>query len=144
MKYTLGTAAKATGKSRTAILRAIKSGKISAPQDENGHYQIDPAELFRVYSAVTDTIEQERGATPEETPKLIEVMERERQQMQATIEDLRRRLDETEEARREAAAETRRLTLMLTHQPEKKPDPAKQETAKRPKKRGFLGMFHKT
>lgn len=118
MKYTLGTAAKATGKSRTAILRAISSGKMSAPKDENGHYQIDPAELFRVYGSVTgnstDTEEPERHATQEVTPKLIKVLE-------STIEDLRRRLDEAEEARKEAAAETRRLTLMLTHQPEPKP-----------------------
>lgn len=91
---------------------------MSAPKDENGHYQIDPAELFRVYVSVigngTDTEAPERGATQEATPKLIEVLE-------STIEDLRRRLDEAEEARKEAAAETRRLTLMLTHQPAPKP-----------------------
>jgi len=51
-------------------------------------------------------------------PGLIDILERERQQMQATIDDLHRRLDETEEARKEAAAETRRQTLMLLHQPE--------------------------
>ena len=123
MKYTLGTAAKATGKSRTAILRAIKTGKISALKDENGHYQIDPAELFRVYIAVTDNSKNgvnnagyEQSVTPDVTPKLIDILERERQQMQATINDLRRRLDEAEEARKDAAAETRRLTQMLTYQ----------------------------
>jgi hypothetical protein len=123
MKYTLGTAAKATGKSRTAILRAIKTGKISALKDENGHYQIDPAELFRVYIAVTDNSKNgvnnagyEQSVTPDVTPKLIDILERERQQMQATIDDLRRRLDEAEEARKDAAAETRRLTQMLTYQ----------------------------
>ena len=123
MKYTLGTAAKATGKSRTAILRAIKTGKISALKDENGHYQIDPAELFRVYIAVTDNSKNgvnnagyEQSVTPDVTPKLIDILERELQQMQATIDDLRRRLDEAEEARKDAAAETRRLTQMLTYQ----------------------------
>jgi DNA repair ATPase RecN len=123
MKYTLGTAAKATGKSRTAILRAIKTGKISALKDENGHYQIDPSELFRVYIAVTgnstngvNNAGYEQSVTPDVTPKLIDILERERQQMQATIDDLRRRLDEAEEARKDAAAETRRLTQMLTYQ----------------------------
>ena len=55
------------------------------------------------------------------TPGLIDILERERQQMQAAIDDLHRRLDETEAAIKEAAAETRRLTLMLLHQPEPKP-----------------------
>jgi hypothetical protein len=103
MKYTLGTAAKATGKSRTAILRAIKTGKISALKDENGYYQIDASELFRVYVAVTgnsvDSVNSagnEQGETLDVTPRLIDILERERQQMQATINDLRSRLDETE------------------------------------------------
>lgn len=49
MSYTLGEAAKATGKSKPTIQRAIKSGKISASKKEDGTYDIDPAELHRVY-----------------------------------------------------------------------------------------------
>ena len=49
MGYTLGIAAKATGKSRTTILRAIEKGKISAKKDEHNQWNIDPAELHRVY-----------------------------------------------------------------------------------------------
>ena len=33
MKHTLGTGAKATGKSRTAILRSIQKGRLSATKD---------------------------------------------------------------------------------------------------------------
>ena len=33
MSYTLGTAAKATGKSKTTIQRAIRAGKVSAEKD---------------------------------------------------------------------------------------------------------------
>jgi predicted site-specific integrase-resolvase len=51
MSYTLGTAAKATGKSRATIQRAIKNGKISARKNESGQYEIDPAEILRVYPA---------------------------------------------------------------------------------------------
>ena len=47
--YTIETAAAAVGRNKTAILRAINAGKISAGQDENGEWQIDPAELHRVY-----------------------------------------------------------------------------------------------
>src|SRR5215470_5081830 len=49
MLYTLGQAAQATGKTKTAIAEAIKKGRISATRDESGKYQIDPAELHRVY-----------------------------------------------------------------------------------------------
>jgi len=49
MKYTLGRAAKATGKSKTTIQRAVAKGLISAEKGQNGEYQIDPAELHRVF-----------------------------------------------------------------------------------------------
>lgn len=49
MAYTLGEAAKATGKSKATISKAIKSGRISAAKDEVGTFQIDPSELHRVY-----------------------------------------------------------------------------------------------
>src|SRR5450759_839665 len=47
--HTIATAAAAVGRNKTAILRAIKDGKISVAKDENGEWQIDPAELHRIY-----------------------------------------------------------------------------------------------
>ena len=47
--HTIATAAAAVGRNKTAILRAIKAGKISVAKDENGELQIDPAELHRIY-----------------------------------------------------------------------------------------------
>ncbi|MFV0514932.1 MAG: hypothetical protein ACK5MY_15080 [Jhaorihella sp.] len=61
MAYTLGEAAKATGKSKATISKAIKSGRISASKDETGTFRIDPAELHRVY---TPTVSDERKETP--------------------------------------------------------------------------------
>ena len=54
MSYTLTTAARAVGLNRTTILRAIKSGKISGAKDEHGEWQIEPAELHRVYPPVAE------------------------------------------------------------------------------------------
>ena len=51
--YTLGTAAKATGVSKTSIHRAIRKGRISATRQDDGSYIIDPAELHRVFPPVT-------------------------------------------------------------------------------------------
>ena len=53
MGYTLGEAAKATGRSKPTIQRAVKSGLISASKTEDGSYAIDPAELHRVFPPVT-------------------------------------------------------------------------------------------
>ncbi len=47
--YTIATAAAAVGRNKSAILRAVKAGKISVAKDENGEWQIDPAELHLIY-----------------------------------------------------------------------------------------------
>ena len=69
MVYTLGEAAKATGKSKATISKAIKSGRISAVKDEAGTFQIDPSELHRVYPL---TVSSERNETPNHTPRNTE------------------------------------------------------------------------
>jgi len=70
MKHTLGSAARATGVSKSTIYRAVKSGKLSAMRNEDGEYAIDPAELHRVYAPVAQRVEitgTEHHATPEDT-----------------------------------------------------------------------------
>lgn len=127
MRYTLGEAARATGKSKATIHRAVKSGKISAHRMEDGSYEIDPAELHRVFEPVSRNGSTEpdlrRNETPNETGALLrelevlrEERERERSSLQDTISDLRRRLDQSETERRETQA---KLTALLTHQAEK-------------------------
>ena len=64
MVYTLGEAAKATGKSKATISKAIKSGRISALKDETGTFRIDPSELQRVYPI---SVYGEQKETPENT-----------------------------------------------------------------------------
>jgi len=49
MKLSASQAAKEVGKSVPTITRAIKAGKLSATPLEGGGYEIDPAELFRVW-----------------------------------------------------------------------------------------------
>lgn len=104
MSYTLGTAAKATGKSKTTIHRAIKSGRISANCDESGVYKIDPSELHRVFPPFSSNSnikpEVEQSVTHGETRILqreLEVLqgerERERNQLQSTISDLQKDRD---------------------------------------------------
>jgi excisionase family DNA binding protein len=47
---TLGQAAKETGLGKSTILRAVKSGRLSATRNDDGSWHIDPSELFRVYA----------------------------------------------------------------------------------------------
>ena len=102
MSYTLGDAAKAVGKSKTTLHRAIKSGKISAIKSEDGSYSIDPSELHRVFPPVTAVIptdtflrnDTERQSNTLETLRIqLELQEKEREReralLQETIADLR-------------------------------------------------------
>jgi hypothetical protein len=49
VSYTLGDAARATGLSKSAILKALRSGKVSGTKDAHGQWCIEPCELHRVY-----------------------------------------------------------------------------------------------
>lgn len=63
--FTLGQAAKAAGVSKTTISKAIATGRISAGRNDKGVYQIQPAELFRVY---TKTGEPDGTRNRDKTP----------------------------------------------------------------------------
>ena len=63
MAYTLGEAAKATGRSKATLSKAIKNGRISAMKDDTGAFQIDASELHRVYPV---TVHSEQKSTPDE------------------------------------------------------------------------------
>ena len=102
MSYTLGDAAKAVGKSKTTLHRAIKSGRISAKKSEDGSYSIDPSELHRVFPPVTavtptDTFQRNDTEHPSNTLGTLRIQlelqekerERERALLQETIADLR-------------------------------------------------------
>jgi hypothetical protein len=55
MPYTLAQAARAIGRNKTSVLRAIKAGKVSAIRDEaTGGWLIEPAELHRLYPPAAD------------------------------------------------------------------------------------------
>jgi hypothetical protein len=121
MAYTLGEATKATGISKTSLHRAIKSGRVSATKNTLGVWEIDPAELHRVFPPAANRNSSEaqllvQDGTASETAMLRrelqlkdEERQRERVQLEGTIDDLRRRLDAE-------AEERRRLTALLTDQ----------------------------
>jgi hypothetical protein len=97
--YSLGTAAKATGKAKSSILRAIKSGRISATRTDSG-WSIDPAELHRIFPLKDNDGSEpgsgdavERDATFPEQLELF-VLKTEVRVLQATGEMLRSQVDD--------------------------------------------------
>lgn len=50
--YSLTEAAEATGMTRQGVLAAIRRGTVSAKKNAQGQWEIDPAELHRVYAPV--------------------------------------------------------------------------------------------
>jgi len=117
---TLSKAAQEVGLSKTALFNAVKSGKVSATKNERGQYLIDPAELFRVYEPVNRVnvnmnAHSEQKLTTDERILTgeIELLKQLLEQVKDERDYLRRQLENE-------AVERRKLTLMLTHQPEQK------------------------
>ena len=125
---TLNQAAKAAKKAKATLLDAIKNGRMSAPKDEFGRYQIDPAELFRVYPPdQSESGREDHERPPEktgETSTLRVTVEHLRElirQIESERDDLRARLSQSEEERRTTQA---KLTAILTDQSAKPVEPA--------------------
>jgi hypothetical protein len=49
MVFTMGQAAKESGKSKSTIWKYVNNGTLSAQKNADGTYSIDAAELFRVF-----------------------------------------------------------------------------------------------
>ena len=89
MKYSAGQAAKATGKSIPTITRAIKSGKISASRKSGGGYEIDPAELHRLFDAVTPDSDVTVTELGRETPIIPNVLQDKVKMLEEALADVR-------------------------------------------------------
>jgi len=114
MGYSLGQAAKAAGRSKTTVHRAIAGGRLSAARTESGGWSIDPAELARVFPADSsgNGLVERIGTEPpaEELAQVRADRDRFRalaEERDETIRDLRTRLDHE-------AEERRKLTAILT------------------------------
>lgn len=68
-ELSLSQAAKATGKSKSTINRAIKNGKLSATRHEDGTYSIAASELFRAFPNGTPTRSEWVDAQPRPEPE---------------------------------------------------------------------------
>lgn len=140
-------AADRVGRTKAGILKAIKTGRLSAAKGSNGEWLIEPAELFRVYqptptdsansapaySTGTTGFTVELAAVREKLATLEHERHRERGQLEAQIADLR-------EDRDRWRAQAERAALLLTDQraqAQPQPEPIS------PPRRGLRGWLHR-
>lgn len=106
MGLTIRQAAATCGKSRSTIHRALGNGKLSGQKDNDGTWSIEPSELSRVFPwdvsrdnqrDTADTPETSTGSNEAVLAVKVEMLEAQIERERDTIEDLRRRLDRSEE-----------------------------------------------
>jgi hypothetical protein len=106
MAYTLGEAAKAVGKSKATLSKAVKSGRISAVKNEDGSFSIEPVELHRVYPpALLETVASEQQETPNQTG----VNTHELIELRVKLEAAQQRITDLEEDREHWRQQANRL-----------------------------------
>jgi hypothetical protein len=116
--YTLGTAANACGLNKSTVLRAIKAGKISATRDAHGQWQIDPAEMHRVYPPIASNPEEQRSeqryAPVEHRDRTDELVA----ELRARLDDMR---NERDRARTASLRNARSPPQATSRKPRKQP-----------------------
>ena len=130
--FTLGDAARATGLSKTTISKALKSGKLSYRSKTSAGYEIDPAELMRVYpltapqpATVDDPHPQEERVTVTPEPG-DEALRAEVKMLREMVEMMKADRAELKEDRDEWRTQAQRLAIS-------------QEKAE-PMQRGWFGL----
>jgi Fe2+ or Zn2+ uptake regulation protein len=101
MSLSLREAGLQVGRSRQALLKAIKKGTLSA-EKQTGEWRIEPAELFRVYPPVA--VSSSNHPAPDTAGLQIEI----------TL--LRERIDDLVEDRDRWRAQAEHVTRLLTDQ----------------------------
>lgn len=130
MVYSLTDAAKAAGRTRQAIQASIKKGIISARKNDFGQWEIDPAELHRVYPPVNQTLSSEsktltsldssKEAQIKELQGKLEVMEQLLREVKGHSEDLKQERDDWKRQ-----ADEWRMQAKALPAPEAKPEERK-------------------
>lgn len=111
--FTLSQAARACKRSKSTLSNALETGRLSGHKNQIGNWEIEPAELFRVFPielagtgtepfrTVLENHDRTGNEQLLERLRTLEIeRERERRQLESTIEDLRQRLDQEAEERR--------------------------------------------
>ena len=117
MAVSLGVAARLCGRSKSTLSRAVQAGRLSATRRADGSYELDVAELSRVYSVSLPTgetptvasapVAMTRHATPERDPETVARLAA----MEAEIAGLKALIAEVRQSRDDWRTQAERLAL---------------------------------
>jgi len=93
MSLSPAEAAKHVGLTKQSVIKAIRSGRLSAIKEANGGWSIEPVELFRVWPAVN----QDRGKVtpqvdaglPPENNEVVAVLKEQIELLRSQLDDVR-------------------------------------------------------
>jgi len=89
MGLSAAQAAVEVGLSKAGIIKAIRTGKISAEKDALGQWQIQPVELYRVYSPVNGN---GQGTVPSRSHEVDESQRQDIDRLQVELDGLRQQV----------------------------------------------------
>lgn len=104
--FTLGTAARHVNRSKPTISKAINDGKMSAKK-VNGVYQIEQSELERVFPARSATETRTGPLSGSSDAVELALATQRNSHLEATVGDLKARLDEMKDERDQATQDAR-------------------------------------
>lgn len=94
MGIRLSDAAKLVGMSKNGIVKAIKAGKVSGQKNVHGQWEVDPAELTRVYKAIEQVSTHKSEPVRVSEPRENKDVQPEIQLLREQINLLREQLDD--------------------------------------------------
>jgi excisionase family DNA binding protein len=118
---TMRQAAEWAGVTRATIQKAIVSGRLTAPKDDKGQYQINPAELERVYQPKQSDTAKTGSESHAETVDLTAAYNREIALLREMVDKAEARLADLARDRDKWRDQAEAQTRLLTHQGELKP-----------------------
>jgi hypothetical protein len=94
----LSEAATAAGIAKSTLWRAVKTGRVSATRMPMGTYQVDPAELFRVFPAMAKNTDMKQSA-PATEPGIASALEAQISALKEVSSLLKEQLEDTRKDR---------------------------------------------
>ena len=114
----LREAAREAGVSKSTILRAIQRGRLSAARTDDGGYDIQPAELFRIYEPRTSADRTGNDAVGQDAPASVQeataVLQAENEGLRNQVATLRELADEMKAQRDSWQRQTEAAQLQAT------------------------------
>lgn len=117
MKLSANKAYKEAGIAKKTLLEAIENGRLSASRNDKGHWEIDPAELFRVFPKTGGKPVSETETHPPEIHPENSALEVEVKMLRERLSDRDAMIDELRADRDDWKGQAKTLLISNQNQP---------------------------